>query len=90
MGNVTIILPDESAVNTRKPGDNSSAVGVLEDGGEKIEIEAKEAIDTGDAFKDIEHCFLKRHPDARLWIPGKKPAHTVRGIFPLNTTDLCF
>ncbi|KAG8833104.1 hypothetical protein FRC18_004173 [Serendipita sp. 400] len=25
---------------------------------------------------EIEKCFLERHPDARWWIPGKKPAHT--------------
>lgn len=24
----------------------------------------------------IERCFLERHPDAKWWIPGRKPAHT--------------
>jgi hypothetical protein len=25
----------------------------------------------------LEECFLKRHKDAKWWIPGKDPAHTV-------------
>jgi hypothetical protein len=36
------------------------------------------------AIDDIERCFLERHPDAKWWIPGRKPAHTVCGccIYP--------
>lgn len=28
--------------------------------------------------KSLEECFLKRHGDAKWWIPGRKPAHNVR------------
>lgn len=28
---------------------------------------------------NIEGCFLERHPDAKWWIPGRRPAHTVCG-----------
>jgi hypothetical protein len=30
---------------------------------------------------EIERCFLERHPDAKWWIPGRKPAHTVCGCY---------
>ncbi|PVF97738.1 hypothetical protein CPB86DRAFT_413028 [Serendipita vermifera] len=30
----------------------------------------------GEEIGKLEKCFLARHPDARWWIPGKKPAHT--------------
>lgn len=30
---------------------------------------------------NVERCFLKRHPDAKWWIPGRRPAHTVCGEY---------
>lgn len=32
----------------------------------------------------LEECFLKRHEDAKWWIPGKEPAHTVSDLFSVD------
>jgi hypothetical protein len=36
-----------------------------------------------DEDSSLEECFLKRHGDAKWWIPGKQPAHTVCGLSSL-------
>jgi hypothetical protein len=34
-------------------------------------------IERDDEDPSLEECFLKRHGDAKWWIPGKQPAHNV-------------
>jgi hypothetical protein len=47
------------------------------------ETQKTEHDDEALSHNSLEECFLKRHGDAKWWIPGKEPAHTVCDLFSL-------
>lgn len=57
-------------------------------GSPRINLQGKlTPVEDTNKFEQLEKCFLKRHPDSNLWIPGKSQSHRSHWM-KLSVTDV--